>query len=605
MTTTSTSMLQAALDYAARGTRVFPCNPSSDPKVSKRPLTKNGFKDATTDEATINAWWTWWPNALMASPTDDVFRVDQDRKEGGSDGVATWAALVAEHGGVPETQETTTPSTGRHSAFRNQEGFRSIPLDKLAPGIEIKGAGGYVILPPSCLDDGRAWQGNGCDKIADPPEWLCELIREYQGRRSKKAGATKPEPPKSKPQSAASAEFLALMMGDAGKGTSTRPEDCLPTNLADIDAALAVISSDGYWTWFRVGAALHDGFGDAGFGKFRDWSAKSSKYDKDGCKQKWVDVAKTTDIAVETIFWLADEADRGWRARLAQTRAASAAPRLIYPGATTAGAEETEKPWPVPVDLWGTFDPPALPLGLLPKTIEQYAITQGEMMGADPAGLAVAALVVCAAVIPDRIMLQPKKHDTSFTVSARIWAALIGDPSRKKSPILHQVTRKLKRIDARMFEEYAKAKARYDAMSSEERKATPPPQQVRLRLEDTTVEAAQEVFKNSPDGLLCLQDELGGWFGGMLLRAPRWHEGPRLLAPGVQRRQLHDQSRRSGVQSHSQSVGLRAGGHSTGPDTQSGRGDCRRRSAAATVHDHPAPGDDGEGRAHGSGGPAV
>src|SRR5262249_57512487 len=34
-------------------------------------------------------------------------------------------------------------------------------------------------------------------------------------------------------------------------------------------------------------------------------------------------------------------------------------------------------------------------------------------------------------------------------------------------------------------------------------------------MEDTTIEAAQEVLKDSPDGVLCLQDELSGWFGSM------------------------------------------------------------------------------------------
>ena len=34
-------------------------------------------------------------------------------------------------------------------------------------------------------------------------------------------------------------------------------------------------------------------------------------------------------------------------------------------------------------------------------------------------------------------------------------------------------------------------------------------------LQDTTVEAAQEVLKDTPDGVLCYQDELSGWFGAM------------------------------------------------------------------------------------------
>jgi hypothetical protein len=39
-------MMRAAVEYAERGCPVFPCNPKD-----KKPLTKHGFKDATTDAA--------------------------------------------------------------------------------------------------------------------------------------------------------------------------------------------------------------------------------------------------------------------------------------------------------------------------------------------------------------------------------------------------------------------------------------------------------------------------------------------------------------------------------------------------------------------------
>jgi hypothetical protein len=181
-----------------------------------------------------------------------------------------------------------------------------------------------------------------------------------------------------------------------------------------------------------------------------------------------------------------------------------------------ADPEQTAPSEPAtPVDLWGVFAAPALPRGLLPRTIEQFALAQGEIMGVDPAGLAIAALVVCAATIPDHVMLQPKKYDRSWTESARIWVALIGRPGERKSPIINQASRPLVRIDHRMFEQYLEAMARYDALPPDERKTTRPPRQVRLCLEDTTMEAAQEVFLCSPSGLLLLQDELGGWFGSM------------------------------------------------------------------------------------------
>ena len=168
-----------------------------------------------------------------------------------------------------------------------------------------------------------------------------------------------------------------------------------------------------------------------------------------------------------------------------------------------------------PVDLWGQFDPPALPLRLLPEVIEQFSLEEGNLMGADPAGLAMAALVVCAAALPDHTQLQVKKHDPFWLEAARLWIGLIGNPSTKKTPIIQRASKPLKRIDAELWREYAAACECYDELSKEERKQVERPKQTRLRIEDTTIEAAQEVLKDSPNGVLCIQDELAGWFGAM------------------------------------------------------------------------------------------
>lgn len=166
------------------------------------------------------------------------------------------------------------------------------------------------------------------------------------------------------------------------------------------------------------------------------------------------------------------------------------------------------------MDLWAKFDPPPLPNGLLPKVIEDFAFEQSELIGADPSGLAMAALAACAAAIPDYVKLRPKKYDT-WSEAARIWVALIGLPSTKKSPTIYRAARPILRIDAQMWREYLKAKAKYESLSGEERKTAEPPQQTRLRLEDTTIEGAQEVLIGSPNGVLMLQDELAGWFGSI------------------------------------------------------------------------------------------
>src|SRR5580704_16884695 len=56
-----TTFLDIALQCAARGWYIFPCKPRS-----KRPATKNGFKDATLDVEQILAWWAKMPDAIVA-----------------------------------------------------------------------------------------------------------------------------------------------------------------------------------------------------------------------------------------------------------------------------------------------------------------------------------------------------------------------------------------------------------------------------------------------------------------------------------------------------------------------------------------------------------
>jgi hypothetical protein len=189
------------------------------------------------------------------------------------------------------------------------------------------------------------------------------------------------------------------------------------------------------------------------------------------------------------------------------------------PNPDDASATETpganKVPSADPVDLWAKFDPPTLPRGILPPVIEQFAFEQGMDMGADMAGIAVAALAVCAAAIPDKIKLQVKRHNTGWRESARIWVSLVGPPSSKKSPIMTTAVSPLRKLDAEMARQYAERKSAYDKLDKDGKAQIDPPQHTRLLLQDTTIEAAQDILKDSPNGVLCFQDELSGWFGSM------------------------------------------------------------------------------------------
>ena len=188
-------------------------------------------------------------------------------------------------------------------------------------------------------------------------------------------------------------------------------------------------------------------------------------------------------------------------------------------------AEPTE---PIePVDLWGSFEPPTLPRGLLPERIENYALVQGEAMGVDPGGIAMAALAVCAAAIPDGIKLVMKGSSSGLKDTGGRWSDGTGwsrrgcglgwsDCPARRSPRSSRATvRPLARLDAELLETYLSEMQPTSSSTRRSAKEAEKPVQKRLRLEDTTIEAAQEVLAGSPDGVLLVQDELSGFFGSM------------------------------------------------------------------------------------------
>lgn len=157
-----------------------------------------------------------------------------------------------------------------------------------------------------------------------------------------------------------------------------------------------------------------------------------------------------------------------------------------------------------PIDLWGSFDPPRLPRGLLPPVIEAFAFGQGARMGADPAGLAMAALATCGVALGDGVRVKVKEHDDWFE-APRLWVGLVGEPSTRKTPIISAATSPLSELEARRVAEWKRA-----VLAGEK-----PPHPRRLLIGDSTVEAVQEIVSGSPAGVLMLSDELAGFFGSM------------------------------------------------------------------------------------------
>src|SRR5262249_20314894 len=143
------AMRAAALGYAKLGHRVFPCWPGQ-----KEPMTTHGCKDATTDQAQIEQWWSAWPDANIGlAPGDDLAVIDIDVKEG-KDGKATLWQHLAKHGPLPATAMQITPTGGWHFFFRTPRPVRNIAdrpdsPSPLGNGIDSRGSGGYVLAAPS------------------------------------------------------------------------------------------------------------------------------------------------------------------------------------------------------------------------------------------------------------------------------------------------------------------------------------------------------------------------------------------------------------------------------------------------------------------------
>lgn len=168
------SMVDVALDYAqVLGLASFPVGPDC-----RTPWCAHGYKDASKDPVELRALFEPKPRANVAIATgvlSGVFVLDVDTK--GADGAATLNHLQEEHGELPRTPLSATPSDGFHYWFkqpdrglRNRVGFQ--------PGLDVRTTGGSAAAPPSRKANGTyTWIVDPTDApFADAPIWLLDLI---------------------------------------------------------------------------------------------------------------------------------------------------------------------------------------------------------------------------------------------------------------------------------------------------------------------------------------------------------------------------------------------------------------------------------------------
>ena len=178
-------LLEAALAYARRGWPVFPCHtptgnqdrrcscnkPDCD-RIGKHPRTRNGVKDATTEETTIRRWWETWPNANVAIATG--------RESGLTvldiDGTAGFTAIKNAGHEIQDTLSVVTSADDkRHFYFVHPD----VDMRNFAGRLEkvdLRAEGGYVVAPPSLHANGRRYKWFDEEvPLERCPQWLIEL----------------------------------------------------------------------------------------------------------------------------------------------------------------------------------------------------------------------------------------------------------------------------------------------------------------------------------------------------------------------------------------------------------------------------------------------
>lgn len=282
------SNLQCALEYAQQGLRVFPlfyvlkdgscsCRPRPNhpcKRVGKHPTTKNGVQDATTDEETIRRWWTEtpWANIGLATGHNGLIVVDIDdgdlKKDGKvigkKTGSASLQALIDQYGPLPKTRTIQTGSGGRHLYFASTQEITN-SANRVGQFIDVRGYGGYVILPPSNHESGGRYAILDDSPVADMPDWL---EARCMGSKVDISGDTLQE----EVVADAREKKEATLTGDQ----LVRLLDFIPPD-CDRD------------TWWQVGAALKKELGDKrGFEAWDAWSRKAEdKYDPKVMPVQW------------------------------------------------------------------------------------------------------------------------------------------------------------------------------------------------------------------------------------------------------------------------------------------------------------------------------
>lgn len=162
------SLHASALWYAEQGMPVFPITPGGKAPAIPSPHPKgsperseckgecgrdgHGCKDATTDVARINRWWTEDPNRNVGLATGFLFDVvDIDGPLGQKSRAERWDDIFGQID-ADGVAKVLTPRPGGMHIYVPPTGDGN--SSGIVPGVDYRGRGGYVVAPPSVIAPG-------------------------------------------------------------------------------------------------------------------------------------------------------------------------------------------------------------------------------------------------------------------------------------------------------------------------------------------------------------------------------------------------------------------------------------------------------------------
>lgn len=169
-------LLAAALAYASDGLPVLPLK-------GKVPRISGGLTRASSDVAVVAEWWRRWPDANIGIRTGSasgyvVLDVDVPA------GLRSLAELERRHGKL-DTATVLTGSGGRHLWFRHPGREIRNSAGALGVGLDVRGDGGYVVVPPSVHESGNAYKWTR--ELAAATEFPAALLDDSARRRNGRA----------------------------------------------------------------------------------------------------------------------------------------------------------------------------------------------------------------------------------------------------------------------------------------------------------------------------------------------------------------------------------------------------------------------------------